>query len=118
MIDEAQVRRWVRGYLTAWNSNTPDDITRLFTEDARYYTEPHAEPWQGHDSIVRGWLENKDSPGDTTFDYRVIAINGDLAMVKGEVVYKDPRKEYSNLWEIRFASDGRVREFVEWWMER
>lgn len=118
MITEKQARAWVRAYIRAWNSNDRDEIVDLFTPDARYYTEPHATPWEGYEEIVRGWLERQDAPGEAEFDYRVIATSEDLAIVKGEVVYKSPPKGYSNLWEIRFASDGKVREFVEWWMER
>lgn len=116
-MDERGVRRWVDAYVKAWNSNAREDITALFTTKARYYTEPHAAPWEGHDAIVRGWLENKDEPGETTFEYRVIALDRDTAIVKGEATYKNPPKRYSNLWEIRF-DDGRAREFVEWWMEQ
>ena len=115
---EKEARQWVDRYVRAWNSNDRKDIEELFTNDARYYTEPHAQAWQGHDEIVEKWLERKDAPGETSFTYRVIAVEGDLAIVKGEAIYKEPRKVYSNLWEIRFASDGRVREFVEWWMEQ
>lgn len=117
-MEERAVRRWVDGYINAWNSNARQDIVALFTDDARYYTEPHATPWEGHGAIVKGWLDRKDSPEETSFEYRVIAIDGDLAIVKGEVVYRNPAKRYSNLWEIRFAEDGRAREFVEWWMEQ
>ena len=27
-------------------------------------------------------------------------------------------RTYSNLWVIRFAPDGRAREFTEWWMKQ
>ena len=117
-MDEKIVRRWVDGYVKAWNSNTSEDITALFTEDARYYTELHASPWEGHETIVRNWLEAKDEPGETTFEYRVIAMDLETAIVKGVTTYKNPPKRYSNLWEIRFADDGRAREYVEWWMEQ
>ena len=118
MVTESHVRGWVDAYIKAWDTNQPDDITSLFTPDARYFTEPHAQPWEGHEGIVRGWLEHRDAPGQTSFEYRVIVSSQDLAIVKGEAVYKSPRKVYSNLWEIRFASDGKAREFVEWWMEQ
>ena len=118
MITEKQVGNWVKRYIKAWKSNARDDIVALFTIDARYYTEPHGRPWEGHDGIVAGWLDRKDAPGETSFEYRVLAISEDLAIVKGEATYKNPKKVYSNLWELRFAADGTVREFVEWWMEQ
>lgn len=116
-MEENDVRRWVDRYVTAWNSNDRDDIAALFTEDARYLTEPYAAPWTGHEEIVRNWLANRDEPGETTFEYRVIAVDGDLGIVRGETTYKDPARAYSNLWEVRLDEDGRAREFVEWWMK-
>ena len=118
MISEKDVRKWVRGYINAWHSNDRDDIVALFTQDARYYTEPHATPWEGHEDIVAGWLDRQDAPGETSFEYRVLAVDGDLALVKGEATYKNPKKVYSNLWELRFGPEAKVREFIEWWMEQ
>ena len=83
MVDRDAVRAWIDGYVRAWNSNERDDIVRLFTEDARYLTEPHAQPWVGHDGIVEGWLDSKDEPGDTTFEFDVLAVEGPLAIVEG-----------------------------------
>lgn len=116
-VETERYENWVERYIKAWNSNAADDIGALFTEDGRYQTEPYAEPWRGRGEIIREWLSNKDEPGQTEFDYRVIAAEGDLGIVKGEASYKEPPAEYSNLWEIRLDPDGRCAEFVEWWMK-
>jgi uncharacterized protein (TIGR02246 family) len=108
---------WVDGYLQAWASNDPDDIGRLFTDDALYYTAPFREPWRGRDAIVSGWLDRKDEPGDYAFRYEVLAVAGDLGFVRGWTTYTNPPTGYSNLWVIRLAADGRCVEFTEWWME-
>ena len=112
------IRAWVDGYVKAWNSNDRDDIGSLFTDDAVYLTEPHATPWEGRDAIVREWIENKDEPGETIFEYDVLCIAGDLGIITGVTMYRDPPRGYSNLWEITLAEDGRASRFVEWWMER
>ena len=117
-VESGRYEDWVERYIKAWNSNAPEDIAALFTEDGRYQTEPYAEPWRGRDDIVRGWLDIKDEPGQTDFSYRVIATEGDLGVVKGETTYKDPPAKYSNLWEIRLDAGGRCTGFVEWWMKQ
>ncbi|MGH2806249.1 MAG: hypothetical protein ACRDKT_03140, partial [Actinomycetota bacterium] len=63
-------------------------------------------------------IENKDEPGQTTFDYDVLAIDGNLAIVRGVTHYKDgsPRT-YSNLWEVHLTDEGLSHQFVEWWMK-
>jgi ketosteroid isomerase-like protein len=114
-MDREAVERWIQGYMKAWGSNDPDDIGRLFTDDARYYTAPHRVPWQGRDGIVEGWLERKDEPGDWSFRYEIIGIAGDMAFVRGWTGYRDDT-DYSNLWVIRLHGQGRCSEFTEWWM--
>ena len=114
-MDEGAVRRWVDGYVRAWESNDPADIEALFTEYARYYTAPFREPWTGRQAIVEGWLDRKDEQGGWEFRFEVMAVAGRLGFVRGWTVYPDAR--YSNLWVIDLDDDGRSREFTEWWMK-
>ncbi len=117
-MSQGQVERWIEGYILAWNTNRPDEIARLFAEDARYYPSPFAEPWRGREGIVASWLERQDRPGSFNFHYQVLATNDDLAVVRGWTEYFDPPREYSNIWVVRFDREGRCDEFTEWWMER
>ena len=111
------LHEWIEGYERAWASNDPDDIRALFAEDALYLTEPYAEPWNGHDEIVARWVEARDEPGDYTFDWQPLVDTPDLGILTGTTTYHEPPRVYSNLWVIRLASDGRCREFVEWYMK-
>jgi uncharacterized protein (TIGR02246 family) len=115
-VDRADVEDWVRRYVRAWETNDPTDIGDLFTDDARYYTAPHREPWAGRQAIVEGWLGRKDERGDWGFRFEVQAMEGDLAFVRGVTTYRSEGHDYSNLWVIRLADDGRASEFAEWWM--
>lgn len=111
------ISAWVDGYRRAWESNSPDDITAIFTEDAEYRTDPWVDPWRGHDEIVEQWRERADDAGSTTFSWEPFLVTDDVAIVKGETVYKDGRT-YSNLWIVKLAADGRATEFTEWWMDK
>jgi uncharacterized protein (TIGR02246 family) len=115
-MDTNAVERWMQGYVRAWESNSPEEIGSLFTEDAKYWTAPYREPWTGRDGIVEGWLARKDEPGQWGFRYEIEAIAGDLAFVRGWTTYTRGER-YSNLWVIRLAGDGRASEFTEWWMD-
>jgi ketosteroid isomerase-like protein len=108
---------WVEGYRRAWDSNDPAEIGALFTDDALYFTEPYLEPWRGREAIVAGWLSRKDEPGDATFDWQPLLETGDVSILTGTTVYREPPITYSNLWVIRHDADGRCREFTEWWMK-
>ncbi|HZA60411.1 MAG TPA: nuclear transport factor 2 family protein [Actinomycetota bacterium] len=112
-----RLQRWMAGYVRAWGSNDRDDIAALFTEDARYWTAPHREPWTPREAIVEGWLGRREEPDEWTFRWEPVAETGDLAFVRGWTDYPKEGKRYSNLWVIRFAPDGRAAEFTEWWME-
>lgn len=111
------VADWIAAYRRAWESNEPDDIRALFTEDARYRTEPWREPWRGRDRIVAEWLDRKDEPGDATFEWTPLSVTDELAIIQGTTVYRRGTT-YSNLWVIRLESDGRASEFTEWWMDQ
>ena len=116
MTDPTAVTAWMDGYLTAWDSNAPDDIRALFTDDAQYLTAPFDEPRVGVDAIVAGWVADQDQPGDHTFSWTLVAIDGDLAFVEGDTRYLEPGRRYANLWVIRFAEGGRASSFTEWYM--
>ncbi|MBV8719410.1 MAG: nuclear transport factor 2 family protein [Chloroflexi bacterium] len=113
-----QVQDWIDGYIRAWNSNDADDIRRLFTNDAAYYTEPFSAPWRGQDAVVASWLARQDEPGQTEFTWSPLVITDTLAVVQGQTTYLNPPRIYSNLWIIRLDSTGRCFEFTEWWMEQ
>lgn len=121
------IETWLRGYLKAWASDDPSDVTALFTEDARYYTEPYSKPWEGSDRIAREWIARGDANEKWTFEHEVVAETADAAVVRGITRYA-PRpadqpqrltsgQTYHNVWLVRFAPDGRAREFTEWWMQ-
>lgn len=112
----AGIDRWVQGYVKAWNSNEPADIGALFAEDGAYFTEPYADPWRGRAEIVAGWLRQRDEPGDTDFSYEVIAVEGDLGVVRATTNYTTSGKRYSNLWLIRLDGQERAVEFIEYWI--
>jgi ketosteroid isomerase-like protein len=115
-VDRAGIESWLQRYVKAWESNDPADIAALFTNDARYFTSPHRDPWVGPDTIAAGWIDRKDDPGTWTFRWEVLGMDGDLSFVRGWTTYtNDP--DYSNLWVIRLSADGRCSEFIEWWME-
>ena len=87
MVDSSVVSAWVDGYRKAWESNEPDDIRALFTEDAVYRTEPYDDGWRGHDEIVAGWLDGRDEPGDTEFSWSPLISEGDVATITYTLVY-------------------------------
>ena len=108
---------WVAGYVAAWESNDPEQIGALFSDDAVYLTSPDAEPRRGREQIVAGWLEDFDEPDTWAFDWRLVHEDEGFVVVQGRTEYRAD-KDYLNLWIIRLDADGRATEFTEWYMPR
>jgi hypothetical protein len=109
------VSAWIARYRTAWESNAPADIGGLFAETGEYFTEPYAAPWRGREQIITGWLDHRDEPGETTFEWHPVSITDHIAIIQGETVYPD--KTFSNLWLIRLDDVGQCLQFTEWYMQ-
>lgn len=125
-MDRTDVERWLDGYLRAWRSDDPGEIAALFTEDAIYSPFPWPRGgdryWRGRDLIVEKWIGHGDSKVDWRFQHEILAVEGDTAVVQGWTFYPptetEPETAYANIWLLRFADDGRAREFAEWDVER
>lgn len=121
MTDRYQAESWFAGYRKAWESNEPADIRALFTDDAVYLGKPSdPEPAVGIDAIVANWLENKDEPGDTEFEWKLLAVDGEVAIARCVTSYvkQTPPVTYDNLFVVRIADDGRATEYTDWWIAR
>ena len=117
------IEEWVQGYVKAWTSDEPEDIAALFTEEARYFTEPYAQPWVGRGAIVREWIARGDSGNEWSFEHEIVCECGGIGVVRGVTRYGPETsgevagKTYHNVWLVRLTPDGRAREFTEWWMK-
>jgi hypothetical protein len=65
---------------------------------------------------VEKWIGHGDSKIRWRFEHEILAVEGDTAVIEGWTDYDD--EAFANVWLIRFADDGRVREFREWWVQK
>ena len=111
--DRAAVQAWVDGYERAWRDDDTSAVAALFTDDARYRPSPYEPDVVGHDAIRGLWPE--EAGVEFEMSARVAAVDGATAVVRVVVHYRLPREqEYTDLWLLRFAGDGRVEDFEEW----
>ncbi|MGF1661233.1 MAG: nuclear transport factor 2 family protein [Kineosporiaceae bacterium] len=112
-MDHDTVLVWVRAYEDAWRAADVDAVPRLFTEDVHYRRSPYEPAEVGLDAVRAFWAE--DVGHAFTVEARPVAVEGRVAVVRLLVRYTAPeQQEYSDLWLLRFAADGRVADFEEW----
>ena len=120
--DRSAIESWLSAYRHAWETDDPDDVAALFTEDATYSPWPFSRSWEGRDTIVAKWIERGDSKNPWRFESEVLAVEGDTGVIKGLTTYPahddEPEDAYSNIWVVQLAPDGRARSFAEWWVQR
>jgi hypothetical protein len=117
-MTRAKLEAWVQGYLKAWKTNDPEDIRAIFTDDVRYYTQAFRKPWVGIKKIVEGWTGRVDEQGDWKFDYKWIAVEGNVGVLEGLTTYTSQETAYNNIWIVTLAEDGRCSEFREQWVQQ
>lgn len=117
MTDRAAAERWVAAYRAAWATNDPAAIGDLFAPDAWYRPTPFSHGWRGRAAIVAGWLARRDAAGSWTFEHELVAVDGDVAVIRGRIRYPGEGADYHNLWVVRLGGDGRATEYTEWWVD-
>jgi ketosteroid isomerase-like protein len=130
-MEKADVSRWLDDYVQAWKTYDRDAIGALFSDDVSYRYHPYDEPVRGREAVVSSWLGEseeggasaRDDPGTYDAAYLPVAVDGDVAVATGLSTYyagsDGPVRElYENCFVLRFDSDGRCREFTEWYMKR
>jgi ketosteroid isomerase-like protein len=112
-VTRDDVVRWVGRYERAWRDEDVDAVAALFTEDAAYRVSPYEPSAVGHEAIRALWLGDAGRP--FSMDAAVVAVDGAVAVVRVDVVYRAPVvQEYRDIWLLRFANDGRVEDYEEW----
>jgi ketosteroid isomerase-like protein len=116
MTDRPGVRGWVERYERAWRTPGTEELSALFTTDATYLHSPYEEPVVGIDAIGRMWDKDRDGPNEVfTLSTEIVAVEGDTAVVRAEVLYEQPaRQEYRDVWILQLEADGRCSWFEEW----
>jgi len=114
MIDRTSVEAWIEKYERAWRTAGIESLAGLFTKDASYRMSPYEEPARGLGEIGALWERERVGPEEEfEMSWELVAVEGDTAVARIEVAYVGDT-EYRDLWIVRFATDGRCREFDQW----
>jgi ketosteroid isomerase-like protein len=121
MIDETRIRDWLAAYHHAWTTDEPQEVAALFTEDVRYFTAPYRDPLEGVPAVTDYWLGEHEGEIPWSFEYQVMAQEGDLFVVRAITTYPEGTQGaagpevFHNLWLVTLEG-ARASEFVEHYM--
>ena len=114
-MNREPVAAWITAYERAWRSPGTGQLSGLFTADATYLASPWAEPLGGLEAIGAFWEARRSGPDEAfTMTAEIVAVDGDVAVVRAEVEYTSTSERWRDLWVLRFDPDGRCVEFEEW----
>ena len=125
------VDRWLKDYVAAWKSYDRGQIEALFAADISYRYHPEDDAIEGRAAVVESWLgegnhsdaSTRDEPGTYDAAYRAVAVDGQVAVATGISSYRESPggpvvRVYDNCFVMQFDSEGRCREFTEWFIQR
>ncbi|OHA83808.1 MAG: hypothetical protein A2937_01920 [Candidatus Yonathbacteria bacterium RIFCSPLOWO2_01_FULL_47_33b] len=119
LLTRTKVRNALWNYGKAWETQNPNLILSIFTEDATYQEGPFAEPMVGWDAI-RAYWEKKvvQEQRDIRFHVENILIEGNVAVVEWIADFVDVVKnEGAHLYEVAFLefSGDHIKSLRETW---
>jgi hypothetical protein len=114
-MDYALIDTWMTEYIKAWRAGDPALLEQVFSEQFSYKTSPFKEGITDWDTLREFWQETCDKEDVFTLSYDVVAIEGDIAVLRVDVHYTAPdERYYKDLWIVQIDDNGLCFAFEEW----
>ncbi len=122
-LTQEQFREWLERYFRAWQSNDPDEVTALFSEDAVYYYGPFQTPSVGRRKIVERWISSPEQQTEIQYTCAPLAIHENLGVAHWHVLYRSGKDlsaaiEMDGVLVLKFDDQLRCTEHREWYARR
>ena len=112
MTDAQTVERWMIGYRTAWESNDPDDIRAIFTEDAVIDRAGQLREGRARLKEIPPWLKGRYLGTLHKIHNQLITVTGDTA--EGETYCTAEHLERDRGGGTRRCASSRWRRCRRW----
>jgi ketosteroid isomerase-like protein len=114
-MDYALVDNWITEYIAAWRAKDIAKLSHVFSDEITYRTTPFKEPLIGMEAVQQLWIDETEDGEEFTVEHDVVAIEGDIAVIKVDVHYTKPKEQYwKDIWIIQLDDDGLCFSFEEW----
>lgn len=114
--------RWLSRYGQAWEARDADAVAGLFTEDARYFETPYAEPFKGRDGVKQYWSTVTADQRDVDFESETIGVVGRTGIARWSARFKLASSggsvELNGVFLLEFDDAGQCSSLREWWHAR
>lgn len=111
--------QWLNAYGRASAENNPQASAVLFTEDARYYETPFAEPITGQEAIYQYWLKGAQRLKDKSSSHKILAVKDNFGIARWQakftVIESGKRLDLDCLFLVEFDDNDKCSVFREWW---
>jgi ketosteroid isomerase-like protein len=114
-----EVAEVLQTYVKAWETQDPDLIVTIFTEDATYHERVLREPIPGREAIRRYW-QDKVVGAQANIRCRLLTLylDGDTAIAEWDASFDDlaegVRKRMLEIAVLEFEG-GLIRSLREYW---
>jgi hypothetical protein len=114
-MNETIITTWIEQYIRAWRGEDGIGVDDVFSADATYRTSPFDDVVAGLDAIRTLWHERTEPDESFEVRYEIVAIEGDIAVIKLDVEYMEPRHQaWKDIWIIQLDNEGLCFAFEEW----
>ncbi|MBI5813744.1 MAG: nuclear transport factor 2 family protein [Meiothermus silvanus] len=114
-----EVQAWLSFLGQAWEEADAERAAALFDPQVSYQENPFNPPIQGFEAVRRYWRENLATQRAVKFEGRVLAVDGEVAVVNWRVGFvRVPGGEYVRLDGVsvgHFGAEGKPVLWREWW---
>jgi len=116
------LRNWLRAYGEAWEGRDAEAASQLFSEDARYFETPYAEPFRGRDGIRDYWAKVTDDQREVDFNGEALGFLGATGVARWSARFKLASNgvavELNGVFLLEFDENGLCSRLREWWHAR
>jgi hypothetical protein len=115
-MTRADLAGWLAAYERAWRTPGTEVLREVFAAAVTYRSAPYEEPVRGLEALGPFWEREREGADEPfTMTSEIVAVEGDVGVVRVEVHYGNPQAaQYRDLWIVTLDGDGLCIAFEEW----
>jgi len=111
--------QWLETYGEASKENNAKASSELFSQGAKYYETPFADPIIGREAIYQYWYKAAQTLKDKETTYQILALRDNLGIARWKSKFTnnntDKRISLDCVFLVEFDENNKCSVFREWW---